>query len=106
MRTLAMVEAAKAKSGTGGGGGGGGGGSSSGWKQSDSGAVDEILDNDYLGQYADYIEDNNLIAILGLDKDLASAIEEYDQFYSKLEDTRDSLEKLYQQVVSVWNELA
>lgn len=97
-----MKNVGKGGSGGGGvsiGGGGGGGGSS-------SSTASIAADADYLGVYADYIEDNNLIAILGLDKDLAAAIEEYDEYYSKLEDTRDALEQLYQQVVSVWDELA
>lgn len=93
----------------GGGGGGGrvsiGGGGGSGidpssvpFSSADSAAesIYDTLNGDYLGAYADILEDNNLIDILGLDKDLATAIEEYDEFLNKLEDTKDSLEELYQ----------
>ena len=93
-------------------GGGGVGGFVDAWAPGSGGittgepVVDPIINDDYLGVYADFIEDNNLVALLGLDKDLAAAIEEYDGFYDKLEDTKDALEKLYQQVVSVWDEMA
>lgn len=115
MRALGLIEAAQAKAGKGGGGGGGGGGSIGGIdpssvpaSSSDKAAesIYDTLNGDYLGEFANILEDNDLIAILGLDKDLASALEEYDEFLGKLEDTKDSLEQLYQQVVSVWDELA
>ena len=105
MRALGLVEAAQAKAGKGGGGGGGGGGSIGGIDPSSvpAGSSDkaaesiyDTLNGDYLGAYADILEDNNLVDILGLDKDLAAAIEEYDEFLNKLEDTKDSLEELYQ----------
>jgi len=85
--------------GKGGGGGGGGGfqnarimipeGLATGEETTE---IDPAFAGDYLGAYADLLEDNNLVDILGLDKDLAAAIEEYDEFLSKLEDTKDTLE--------------